>query len=127
MRSLLWLALAGLVNTPSAASDFDLMVGLRSTIASYIRDGGYACSDVMAIDPVGYEDTGSVMRVVCRTGGGTRDGRRGDSTIFRVTAYPEGDFLAKPWTDAPNERLRREEGDFLAKPWTDPPGQRVGP
>jgi hypothetical protein len=105
MRSLLWLAVAGLANTSSAASDFDLMVGLRSTIASYIRDGGYACSDVTAIDPVGYEDTGSVMRVVCRTGGRTRDGRRGDSAIFRVTAYPEGDFLARPWSDTPSQRI----------------------
>ena len=39
MRSLLCLT-ACLAATPLGAGDFDLMVGLRSTIASYIRDGG---------------------------------------------------------------------------------------
>jgi hypothetical protein len=101
MRSLLLLAAAGLVNMPSAASDFDLMVGLRSTIASYIRDGGYACADVTAMAAVGYEDSGSVMRVVCRIGG-----REGE-VVFRVTAYPEGDFVASPWRDVPSDRGRR--------------------
>jgi hypothetical protein len=87
---------ACLASTPLSASDFDLMVGLRSTIASYIRDGGYACADVTAIDPVGYEDTGSVMRVVC---GSPERSAAGPPAAFRVTAYPEGDFSARPWRD----------------------------
>ena len=95
MRSLLCLT-ACLAATPLGAGDFDLMVGLRSTIASYIRDGGYACPDVTMIDPVGYEDTGSVMRVVC---GGDARSTLGPPTTFRVTAYPEGDFSARPWRD----------------------------
>jgi hypothetical protein len=74
------------------------MVGLRSTIASYIRDGGYVCADVTVIDPVGYEDNGSVMRVVCRS---TDRADTAATTAFRVTAYPEGDFSAKPWREPP--------------------------
>jgi hypothetical protein len=98
MRSLLGLAALFAMNTPLLAGDFDLMVGLRSTIASYIREGGYACADVTSIDPVGFEDAGSVMRVVCRS---PERSTPPPTTAFRVTAYPEGDFSARPWRDGP--------------------------
>lgn len=88
--------MAILACTPAAASDFDLMVGLRSTIASSIQDSGYACADVTAIDPVGFEGSAGVLRVLCRSGDPSRSGRL---SAFRVTAFPDGDFWARPWGD----------------------------
>jgi hypothetical protein len=77
------------------ADDFELLVGLRSTIASYIRDYGYRCPEVRRIDWLGTKDAGSVMRVVCSSPGSAPE------TVFRVTAYVEGDFTAHPWREAP--------------------------
>jgi len=75
---------------PTAAAEFDLMVGLRSTMAAAIRDDGYNCPDVKP------DKFGSVLKVTC---GPIGQDETWDDRPLRVTAYIEGDFTTKLWRD----------------------------
>jgi hypothetical protein len=81
---------------PAAAAEFDLMVGLRSTMAAAIRDDGYNCPDVKRIVDIGPDKFGSVLKVTC---GPIGQDETWDDRPLRVTAYIEGDFTTKLWRD----------------------------
>ena len=84
-----------LTSVPAAASDFALMVGLRSTIASSIRDAGYECEDVVRIEWLGASGDEDLLKVQC--GSSAADPRHGSA--FRVLADVDGDFAARPWRE----------------------------
>ena len=94
MRLLLRAALIVLAVGPAAAADMALMVGLRSTIATYIRDYGYRCPDVTTFERAGYAGDGEVLKVICAAPSGAS---RGETRVYRVVAYVDGEFEARPW------------------------------
>ena len=96
MRRFILPAAFCLAPLPVAAGELDLMVGLRSVMASAIRDEGYNCPDVKRITDTGPDRFGSVLKVVCGPLG--RD-EAWDYRPLRVTAYIEGDFSTKPWRE----------------------------
>lgn len=104
MRLLPRAAALVLVATPAAAAgpaDMALMVGLRSTIATYIRDYGYGCADVTTFERAGYAGDGEVLKVVCAAPAG---GAKAEARVYRVVAYMDGEYEALPW---PHENATR--------------------
>ena len=97
MRLLARAALCVLWVGPASAADMALMVGLRSTIAAYIRDYGYRCSDVTTFESAGYAGDGEILKVICAP-------RGEEERIYRVVAYMDGEFEARPW---PQENASR--------------------
>ncbi|QRM34710.1 hypothetical protein [Microvirga sp. VF16] len=96
MRLVSQLCLLLTIITPALASDMHLMFGLRNTIAIYIRDYGHHCPEVKDFQPIGFENGGALLRVVCGPPG---DPSQGATTVFRVIAYTEGDFTVRPWRE----------------------------
>ena len=82
--------------TPALGDDMRLMVGLRSTMATAIRDYGYPCPDVKDYLPLEFVEDGRVFKVVC---GPLGDFAQGPASVLRVTAYTQGDFTAYPWQE----------------------------
>jgi hypothetical protein len=102
-RRAIALALSGLLLASAApgaraSADFHLMVGLRSVIASFIADDGYACPDVKRMTQVRFDEDGNaVLKVICGPLGSRAEwGHK----PLRVTAYLEGDFSTGPWREA---------------------------
>jgi len=96
MRPVLFAAISSILAAPASAGDLDLMVGLRSVIATAIRDDGYNCPDVKRMIDLGPDRWGSVLKITCGPLG--RD-EAWDDRPLRVTAYAEGDFSTTPWRE----------------------------
>src|SRR5215208_844626 len=94
MRLLLRIAVGTALVSPAWGDDMVLMVGLRTTMATAIRDYGYRCPDVKDYEPLEFEDGGRVLKVMC---GPLVEGSPGGITVFRVIAYTDGDFTVHPW------------------------------
>ena len=88
MRAIVLSVVASLASLPAHAGDLDLMVGLRSTMASAMRDHGLDCPDVKQIVEIGPKEDAILLQVRC--------GPLGDGSIFdravRVFAYVDGDY-----------------------------------
>src|SRR3954471_4623186 len=93
MRAILVAAISSSFAAPASAGDLHLMVGLRSVIATAIRDDGYNCPDVKRMVDLGPDKWGSVLKITCGPVG--RDETWADRPL-RVTASAEGDFTTKP-------------------------------
>jgi len=94
MRLLLRIAVGSALVSPAWGDDMVLMVGLRTTMATSIRDYGYRCPDVKDYEPLWFEDGGRVLKVVC---GPLVEGIPQEPTVFRVIAYTDGDYTVHPW------------------------------
>jgi hypothetical protein len=95
MRILLLAGLFATAATSASSDDIALMVGLRNAMAVAIRDFGYRCPEVLDYQALEFQGDGRVLKVMC-----TSPGHAPGATIaFRVIAYPEGDFTARPWRD----------------------------
>ena len=93
MRLLLGTLLLRVGAGSAPASDMALMVGLRSTMAAYIRDYGYRCRDVTTFQSVGTAGDGEVLKVFCAAG----TGPGAEMRTYKVVAYMDGEFEALPW------------------------------
>ncbi len=86
-RTALSLATA-LATLPAQAGDLDLMVGLRSTMATAMREQGLDCPDVKQIVEIGPKEDAILLQVRC--------GPLGRGPAFdwpvRVFAYVDGDY-----------------------------------
>lgn len=88
MRHTVLPAIAALASLPAEAGDLDLMVGLRSTMASAMRDHGLDCPDVKQIIEIGPKEDAILLQVRCGPLGG---GPAFDRAV-RVFAYVDGDY-----------------------------------
>jgi hypothetical protein len=93
------LALATFAHVPAATAgtDFELMVGLRNVIATFITDDGYTCPDVKRMTQVRFDEDGNaVLKVICGPLGSPTEWAH---KPLRVVAYPEGDYSTARWRD----------------------------
>jgi len=87
MRRIVLCFMAALASVPADAGDLDLMFGLRSTMASAMRDHGLDCPDVRQIVELGTREDAILLEVRCGPLGGPAFGR-----AVRVFAYVDGDY-----------------------------------
>ena len=88
MRQAVLSVIAALATLPAHAGDLDLMVGLRSTMATAMSDHGLDCPDVKQIVEIGPKEDAILLQVRC---GPLGDGPAFDRAV-RVFAYVDGDY-----------------------------------
>ena len=88
MRRLAYLIAATVAAAPGSARDLELMVGLRSTMASALRDHGLNCPDVKQFVELGAAGDAVLLEVRCGPLGAARAFERS----ARVRAYVDGDY-----------------------------------